>query len=170
MNPQIRLVLNIGAAVGLAATALGFFVARANALRTTGEESARVWFYDQKSRRLYPTPRETVPPDGNGVRAIVVSFEGEEGEPGKYRIAYLEKYAPELKQLLERVRKAQASKRPGNEPIPSRNSPFTRDNTLVSQVGEAEWHPTSSSEGKQIMSQWRSWTGSRGQRPVVVLP
>ena len=94
MSLRPRVLLPVAGVLALTGLALGFFVTRASGFRKTGEESARVWFYNQKTKRLYAARRETVPPEGNGVRAIVVTFEGEETEPSKSKIAYLEKYSP----------------------------------------------------------------------------
>ena len=47
--------------------------------RSDGEAGARVWFYDQSAKQLYPAPRDLIPPDGNNdnrVRAMVIGFQG----------------------------------------------------------------------------------------------
>jgi hypothetical protein len=129
-----------------------------------------VWFYDLDSKRLYPVPHQTIAPEGHGVRAIVLAYAGEEAQPAKRKIAYLEKYAPDLKQLLEKARSDQAARRLLKEPIPSRDSPFFLENTLVSRVAEIQWHAIASPEGQHIASEWRSWIGPQGQRTVVVVP
>lgn len=97
MNPRFRTLLRLTAAVSLAAVAVVFVGRRIGGLRESGEEGATVWFYDQSERRLYEVPRDTIPPhrgiggpEGDGVRAVVVAFRGEEADPARRRIAYLE--------------------------------------------------------------------------------
>ncbi len=71
------------------------------------EAGARVWFYDQHASRLYSAARSLIPPDGNDdtrVRAVVIGFKGMGNDVSQLKIAYLEKYSPEFKALLERAR------------------------------------------------------------------
>lgn len=142
-----------------------------------GGEQASVWFYDPSTQRLYGAPRDTIPPDrssgrrgSEGVRAIVVCFRGEQNDPQKRRIAYLETNTPELKNVLERVRAARASGHPSRELVPTRDSDFVRTNTLVKRLADEHWVAASTPEGKQIMSEWRSWRGPAGQAPIISLP
>jgi len=63
--------------------------------RRVGENGAEVWSYDQQRKLLYTVPRDTIPPDNDrrgGVRAVVVAFRGEENDPKKRCIAYMETY------------------------------------------------------------------------------
>ena len=177
MSLQTKTLLKVAAALILAAISVGFIASRLHAAWNTGEEGAKVWFYDESEKRLYEAPRDTVPPDrgiggrsGDGLRAVVVAFRGEQSDPRKWRIAYLETHTPALKQLLDRARAARASGRVFKERIPPRESDYFRTNTLVKRAGESEWHPTSSAEGLGIMSEWRSWHGANGQPPIVCVP
>jgi len=166
MNSGYRALLTFCAITALAVVAVGFAFSRINGFRKTGEESAKVWFYNLASKRLYAAARDVIPPDGNGVRAIVVAYPGEEADPAKRKIAYLEKYTPELKRLLEQLK----ARRPMTEKIPTRDSQYFQDNTLVSSVTESDWHPVNSVEGKTTTSAWRSWVGPGGERPIVCIP
>jgi hypothetical protein len=141
--------------------------------RTDGEAGARVWFYDQSAQRLYPAPRDLIPPDGNNdtrVRAVVIGFQGMGNEISQIKIAYLEKYAPGLKAMLERAVAAHAAKLPFREQIPAQSSAYFQDSMMVKHPGEASWHSISTAEARQIMAEWREWRGPAGQRPVISVP
>jgi hypothetical protein len=177
MAPQLKSLPKLAAAVLLAAVAAGFVINRLNSARAAGDRDGQVWFYDESERRLYSVPNDTLPPHkgiggrkDDGVRAIAVAFRGNQSDPRKPRIAYLQTYTPELKALLERVRAARAARQPFNAGIPSRDSDYFQTNTLVRRPEEDRWHPSSSAEGLTIMSAWRSWRGPDGQPPVVCVP
>lgn len=161
----------------LAVIAVVFVVTRVGNYRKTGEEGATVWFYDQSEKRLYEVSKDTIPPHrgiggprGDGVRAVVVAFRGEQNNPAKRRIAYLETYTPELKSLLEKIATARASGAGFKGNIPSHDSDYFQTNCLVKTVEESQWHVASSPEGRQTMAQWHSWTGTDGQPPIVCVP
>jgi len=162
--------LKTSAAILLIFVAAAIVVRQLHQARRIGEGGASVWFYDDAARRLYAVPRDTVPPDKHGVRAIVVAARSEEGDPDKRRIAYLETCAPPLKDLLEAVHKALAEGKPFHGVIPPRNSPFFLTNTLVRRPGEAAWRPSNSSEGRKIIGEWRSWRGPDDAPLVVCVP
>jgi hypothetical protein len=141
--------------------------------RGDGEAGARVWFYDQSAQRLYPAPRDLIPPDGNDdtrVRAMVIGFQGLGNDVSQLKIAYLEKYSPEFKALLERAQAAHAAKQPFREKIPSQNSAYFQDNTMVKRPGETSWHTAGTEEARQIMAEWREWRGPAGQPPIISVP
>lgn len=173
VKTQAKSVLvNAGVAV-LIALALIFLVAKVRHFRDDNETGARVWFYDQKAGRLYPAPRDLVPPDGDGearVRATVIGFQGMGNDVSRLKIAYLEKYSPDFKALLERAEAAHAAKRPFEEKIPSQNSPYFQDNTLIKRPGEDSWHTAGTAEARELMAGWRKWRGPDGQMPVVSVP
>jgi hypothetical protein len=177
MSPQARTLLKFATAVVLALVAVAFVSKQVGGYRKTGEEGASTWFYDQSEKRLYEVPRDTVPPhkgigdpSGDGVRVVVVAFRGEQSDPGKRRIAYLETYTPELKGLLDKVQAARASKQAFKGRIPVRDSEYFQTNSLVKGPEESEWHASSSPEGRRVMAEWRSWRGPGGQPPVVCVP
>jgi hypothetical protein len=158
-----------------ALTALALLVAfnRVRHFREGGEAGARVWFYDQAAHRLYPAPRDRIPPDGNDdskVRAVVIGFRGMGNEVSQLKIAYLEKYGSELKALLERAEAAHAARKPFTERIPSGSSDEFKNNSFVKTPDEASWHTLGSDEAREIMSAWREWRGPTGQIPIVSVP
>ena len=177
MSPQGPKFLKLIVAAVLAAAAVAFVSKRISGLRKSGEEVATTWFYDQSEKRLYQVPRDTIPPDkgiggrsGDGVRAVVVAFRGDTGDPRKRRIAYLETCTPELKDLLEKAQAARASGHAFKERLPERNSEYFQTNSLVKGPDETEWHASNSPEGRRAMMAWRSWRGPDGQPPIVCVP
>ncbi len=162
-----------GSLLALTALALFFAAGKIRHFRSDGEAGAQVWFYDQNARRLYPAPRTLIPPDGNDdrrVRAVVIGFQGMRNDVGQLQIAYLEKYSPELKALLERAQAAHAARLLFGEKIPPPNSAYFQDNTLVKRPGEPSWHTIGSDEARQITTAWREWSGPAGQRPIISVP
>ena len=177
MSPQARTFLKFAAAVALAVVAVGFVSRRVGGFRKTGEEGATTWFYDQSEQRLYEVPRDTIPPhkgiggpSGDGVRAVVVAFRAEQSDPRKRRIAYLESYTPELKDLLEKVQAARASGQAFKRGIPARDTDYFQTNSLVKGLEEADWHAISSPGGRRAMTAWRSWRGPDAQAPIACFP
>ena len=170
MSPRTQSLLKLGTAVVVAVAAVGFVTARFGSFRRTGEEGALVWFYRESSRQLYAAPSATIPPERDGVRAVVVCYPGEEKDPSKRQIAYLETYGPELKALLERLQSARSSGHPSQEKVPARSSEFFRTNDLVKRPGEAQWYSVASAEGRKLSAEWRSWRGTQGQTPIVCVP
>jgi hypothetical protein len=71
---------------------------------------------------------------------------------------------------LGRAEAARGAKRPFGEKVPSQNSAYFQDNTLVKRPGEASWHSTRTAEARQIMAEWREWRGPAGQRPTISVP
>src|SRR5690242_6993181 len=96
--------------------AAGFLLVRS--LKGKEAISEQTFFYDLSEKRLFPASREALPPirglsgaQEDAVRAVVIAPANSK-ERANRRIAYLEKYAPEFKQQLEKVRAGQA------EPLP----------------------------------------------------
>jgi hypothetical protein len=162
-----------GSAAALAVLAVLFACTKARHFRAGGEDGARVWFYDQAAQKLYPAPRGLIPPDGNDdarVRAVVIGFRGMGNDVSQLKIAYLQKFSPEFKALLERAEKARAVGRPFTEKIPSQNSAYYEANTFVKLPGEDSWHTAGSAEARRIMTEWRQWRGPAGQPPIISVP
>lgn len=156
---------------------VGFMMARGGALFRGGEEGAKVWFYDESEKQLYPVDNNTVPPhkgiggkSGDGVRAIVVSYTMKPKDRKELQIAYLQTYSPELKTVLENVRAAHASGKPYTGKKPDPESDFFQSNTLVRRIDDSVWHPVNTSEGADITTEWRSWKGPKNEAPVVNVP
>jgi hypothetical protein len=171
------MIMKTGATGVVCVSAITFGVWRFCSGFVTGEEGLQVWFYDQSEKRLYETARETIPPHegiggpwGDGVRAIVVAPEAGCSNPGKHRIAYLETYTLELKQLHEGVRAARTAGQPYGEPIPSGESGFYEKNTLVRRVDDPTWYDMTTAKARQIIAEWRSERGSDGKTLDVCMP
>jgi hypothetical protein len=177
MTDQTKSVLKLGVTLLCVIAGGGLLFARLRNATRTGEEGAQIWFYDESEKRLYPAARETIPPHAgvggvknDGVHAIVAAPKGETANASLRRIAYLETYTPELKQMLEDVRFARAQHRPLPFRIPSRDSDYFGTNTLVRRVNEPVWHPVSSPEGQRITAEWRGWQTTNGAPLVLCLP
>jgi hypothetical protein len=169
----VKTVFINGSLIVLTALAVVFAVAKARHFRSDGEAGAKVWFYDQSAQRLYPAPRDLIPPDGNDdarVRALVIGFQGMGNNLSQLKIAYLEKYSPEFKALLERAQAAHAAKQPFRETIPSHDSAYFQDNTMVKRPGEASWRTVGTEEAREMMAEWREWRGPAGQQPIISIP
>lgn len=143
----------------------------------TGEEQARIWFYDESAQRLYAVPRDTLPPhvgvdrtQGDGVRAIVVMPPAQPQDANARRVAYLETYTPELKALLEEVRAARATGRAPRRPLPHDDGNYMQRNTLVRRPGETKWYPQTDPQAARIMAEWHTWTATNGDRLVICVP
>ncbi len=139
----------------------------AGSLRQDKGISERTFFYDLKEKKLFAASREALPPipglhttEESAVRAVVISTNGNPSDKSTRRIAYLEKYAPELKQHLAKVRKGLA------EPL----SRAARDSyRFVKRLEDAEWHAVSSPEGEKILTEWNV-PDANGEYPIVCTP
>jgi hypothetical protein len=172
LKQQIKTTLASGITAVVAAVAVMWAVDNVKHFNR-GEAEAKVWFYDQNAKRLYPAPRDLIPPDGNSgfrVRAMVIGFRGMGNDVSQLKIAYLEKYSPEFKALLEEAAAAHTAKQPFTKQIPSANSDYFRENTFVKRPDESEWHSVGTDEGRQIMADWREWSGPAGQSTFISVP
>lgn len=177
VTSETKNVVKLVAAAGLVVVAVGFAASRIGLFRKSGDAGAMAWFYDESEKRLYKTPRDTVPPDkgiggpgGDGVRAVVVASDPSESNPAKLRIAYLETHTSSLKKILDGVRAAHLATRRFEGKIPPRDSTFYQENTLVRRENDTDWHTVNSTEGHKIVTEWRSWRGPDGQRPSICGP
>lgn len=125
------------------------------------------FFYDLSERKLFAAPRESLPPirgindsEEDGVRAVVIASGSNADDKAARKIAYLEKYAPELKQHLEKVRAGEA------EPLPTKVRNGYR---LVKRVEDEAWYPLNTSQGEKILTEWNV-AGPDGRYPVVCSP
>ena len=177
MNTQLKKLLVATAFVSITVGSITFALSGTRAWWETGEQRARVWFYDLSEKRLYALPVSTLPPQpgvggkrGDGVRAVVVAFGPDARKSGERRVAYLETYRPELKQLLDQVKAARAKGEPFAGSPPSPESDFYQTNTLVKRADEDGWHPLNSPEAAKITTEWRSWRGLHGEAPLICVP
>jgi hypothetical protein len=129
--------------------------------------SEKTFYYDLSEKKLFSASRELVPPirglnnsEEDAVRAVVISKNGNANDKSGRTIAYLEKFAPELR---ESIAKARAGK---GEPMPR----GARDSfRLVKRVDDAQWHAASTPEGQAIINGWNV-AGPDGKFPVVCIP
>ena len=157
-------ILKLGLAVALLAGAafmFGRFIMQSDGV------SEQTYFYDLSEKKLFATAREALPPirglnddEEDAVRAVVVSPNANPKDEGSRKIAYLEKYAPEFKEQLEKVRSGQT------EPLPRGSRNALR---FVRRVDDTEWHAVSSPEGEKILTEWNV-PGPDGKFPVVCSP
>ena len=168
MDPSNRLRLTGALVLLVVAGVLG--VRHWQAGRTPPESS---FFYDLSESKLFTAPRTEVPPirglndpQEDGVRAVVVSTNGNPHDVSARRIAYLEKYSPELRRqvLASRAGESAGAAEPG-----SISRVAAQDHILVARPGATEWFPVSSPEGEAIMTEWQI-PGPEGITPVVCVP
>jgi hypothetical protein len=161
MNPR-NLALVLVSLVLLAVAGFGFL----RFFSHRGGVSEQTFFYDLSEKKLFAAARDALPPirglndaEEDGVRAVVITYGKPEDKSGR-AIAYLEKYAPELKQAIAEVRAGKA------EPLPS----AVRDSyRFVKREQDAEWHRVSTPEGQAILNGWNI-AGPDGKFPVVCSP
>ncbi len=155
-----NLVKLVFALLLLVGAGFGFF----RFLRRDTAISEQTYFYDLSAKKLFAAPRDALPPirglddaTEDAVRAVVIC---PPGKPEDRTIAYLEKYAPELRQNLEQVRAGKA------EPLPSKVRNGYR---FVQRPGDERWQPANSAAGEQILNGWNT-VGQDGRYPVVCSP
>lgn len=152
----------------LALALLGFaIVMLVRFLRRDDGVSEQTFFYDLSEKKLFAASREALPPiaglnnaEEDAVRAVVVSLNANPKDKASRKIAYLEKYAPEFKQQLEKVRAGHT------EPLPRGSRNALR---FVRRENDTEWHPVSSPEGEKILTEWNV-PGPDGKFPTVCSP
>lgn len=167
--------LTIG--VVLLSAAVAIAAVRWRSAFTSGEADPRTFFYDESERTLYTVPRDTLAPhvgaggpSGDGVRAVVIAPAGHEDDPGRRRIAYLETYTTPLRDKLAAVQEARKAGQGANVKGPGGDDPFVLRNTLVRREKDAKWYDMTSSEARQIMTEWRQWKDDRGHSFRVISP
>lgn len=177
MTGSARTIAKVTAVALLGVGAVALAVSRLHSSLAGGEEGLQAWFYDESEQRLYLAAKDAIAPDpgiggpaGDGARAIVVAGPGECGDPAKRRIAYLEKYTPQFKLLLEDVRAARAEGRPPARPMPPSESDYYDRNTLVRRPADATWYDLTTAEAKRIVAEWREWRGPDGAPLNICTP
>jgi hypothetical protein len=163
MNERSRNTAKVvAAALLLILAALGF----ARFFSNNNGVSEKTFFYDLSEKKLFATSREALPPirglndpEEDAVRAIVIS-RGNPEDKSTHTIAYLEKYAPELKHNLDEVRAGKA------EPLPSKVRNGYR---FVKRVEDGEWQRVDTPQGQAILNGWNV-AGPDGKYPAVCVP
>lgn len=126
----------------------------------------QAYFYDLSKRTLFVASANLIPPirgidndEEDGVKAVVIQDSAEDRK--SRRIAYLERYAPELKKDMEEARAKNAA------PMISRAA--SQSLRFVRREKEEAWHSLFSEEGQRIVSEWTA-PGANGLSPVVCSP
>ena len=129
----------------------GYVLARS--LMRNHARPEQAFFYDLSEHKLFVAPRTAVPPikglnDGleDAVRAVVISTNGDPADKSCWKIAYLEKYSPELKLQMEEAQ------RTGSPPKIGRAEAVAH--RFVKRPEDAEWLPLTSPEAERIVSEW----------------
>lgn len=160
MNSGIR------TALATAAAAAGVFLL----VRSLTGDATRtgVFFYDESARRLFVAPMGSVPPiagvdgpDADAFRAVVVSVTGNPDDKASRRIAYLERYSPEMKAQIE------AAQAGGPTPAIGRSEGLAH--RWVRRTNDTEWIPMADPRSEEIVSGW-AVPGPAGETPVLCTP
>jgi hypothetical protein len=151
------------AVIMLAGAGFGFY----RFLRDDSGISEQTYFYDLSAKKLFAAPREALPPirgiddpEEDAVRAVVICVSGNPAKAANRKVAYLEKYTPELKQSLDLVRAGKA------EPLPRGQR---KGYVFVKRAEDNEWSRSDSPEGEKIMTDWNV-PGPDGKMPIVCVP
>lgn len=127
--------------------------------------SGKAYFYDLSEQRLFVGPRDAIPPIkglndsvADAVRAVVIATNGVASDQAARRIAYLEKYSPELKREMEA---AQAS---GTSPTMGRG--LAQAHRFVRRLDKPQWYSMTTEEAGQIVNEWL--TAGPGGGPAVI--
>jgi hypothetical protein len=157
--------IKIAAAIALLGFA-GFLVMKF--VRQGDGIAEKAFFYDLSEQKIFTAPRTAVPPirgvndsQEDGMRAVVISVTGNPADKASRKVAYLEKYSPELKRQMETAQATGASPQMGRiEALGHR---------FVSRAEGTQWFPMNSPEAEQIVTEWAT-PGPGGVTPVVCAP
>jgi hypothetical protein len=142
-------------------------------LRSRGHPDELAFFYDLSEKRLFTAARTNVPPIqglndamADAVRAVVISTSGDPADSRSRRIAYLEKYAPELKGQIEGMQSPTGEGSPAGARIGRGAAQMF---TFVRRIEDEHWHAVNTPEAEQIMTEWQR-PDRDGRVPVVCAP
>lgn len=126
------------------------------------------FFYDVSAHKLFTGPRQSPPPirgvDGpeeDGFRAVVISTTGHPMDKGSWKVAYLERFSPELKEA------SRTAQRTGGELSMGRQA--MQSHRFVRFLEDTEWHPMDSPEAEVILNSWAA-PGTNGVVPILCTP
>jgi hypothetical protein len=77
VTSRAQSIFKTAGVAALVGVAVWLVVGQLRAAHHSNPDSSKLWFYNLSTRQLYAADADTVPPDthnGNGVRAIVVTF------------------------------------------------------------------------------------------------
>jgi hypothetical protein len=131
-----------------------------------GSRGPQAYFYDLSKAQLFAADASLIPPirgidsdEEDGVKAMVVAARPDDKK--SRRIAYLERYSPELKRDMEEARAKSTA------PMIGRSGAQTL--RFVKREKDKEWHPLVSAEGQRIVNEW-TIPGPDGLSPVPCTP
>jgi hypothetical protein len=126
----------------------------------------QAFFYDLSKGQLFTADANLIPPirgiDGSeedGVKAVVIAPSPNDRKNRK--IAYLERFSPELKRDMEEAR--------ANHTAPMISRAAAQGLRFVRRAADSNWYPMISPEGQRIVSEWTA-PGPDGLSPVVITP
>jgi hypothetical protein len=126
----------------------------------------KAFFYDLSKGELFTADANLIPPirgidnaEEDGVKAVVIA--PNPNDKKNRRIAYLERFSPELKRDMEEARAKQTA------PLISRA--MAQSMRFVRRANDPTWYPMISPEGQRIVSEWTA-PGPDGLSPVVCTP
>ena len=130
--------------------------------------SEKEFYYDLSQKKLFVSDRGQVPPIRgvndtieDGVRAVVISTAADPNDKKYWKVAYLEKYTPQLKAQME------FAKASGQSPEMGRAA--AQAHRLVKRMEDSDWVSLATPEGERIVSEWTA-AGADGIAPVVCTP
>ena len=152
----------------LFALAILFFV-----LFSSPEGEALEFFYDESEQKLFTAPIGSIPPikgindnQLDGVRAIVIAPKGQRDDESAHRIAYLEKWSPQLKQHMEAAAKAKAAGHAVPNVVDRSQRKFHQ---FVRRTDSPEWYTMNTDEAAKIMATLRT-KDAQGKIPDICTP
>ncbi len=121
--------------------------------QSQGQPLDKAFFYDLSEKKLFVASRTSIPPipginnsEADGVRAVVISTNGQAADKTSRRIAYLETYGPELRAQMV------AAQATGTSPEMGREAAMAQ--RLVCRPQELKWHAMNTPEAEQIVNEW----------------
>ncbi len=152
----------------LLALAILFFV-----LFSSPEGEALEFFYDESEQKLFTAPTGSIPPikginddQLDGVRAIVIAPKGQRDDESTHRIAYLEKWSPQLKQHMEAASKAKEAGHTVPNIVDRSQRKFHQ---FVRRTDSPQWYTMNTDEAAKIMATLRT-KDAQGKIPDICTP
>ena len=137
------------------------------------ERVALQYFYDESEQKLFTAQADSIPPikginDGqlDGVRAIVIAPKGKRGDESAHRIAYLEKWSPQLKQHLAAAARAKAAGHAVPNIVDRSQRKFHQ---FVRRPDSPQWHAMNTDAAAKIIAVLRT-KDAQGKIPVPCTP
>jgi hypothetical protein len=137
------------------------------------ERVALEYFYDESEQKLFTAPAGSTPPikgindnQLDGVRAIVIAPKGKGSDESAHRIAYLEKWSPQLKQHMEAASKAKAAGLAVPNIVDRSQRKFHQ---FIRRADSPQWYTMNTDEAAKIMATLRT-KDAQGKIPEICMP